>query len=64
MAYRLAWSPEAMEDIEAIASYIERDSLPACAGMAESKASQQGGRLPAPRQWMYSLYISINEFHT
>lgn len=26
MAYRLAWSPEAIEDIEAIASYIERDS--------------------------------------
>jgi toxin ParE1/3/4 len=27
MAHRLAWSPEAIEDIEAIASYIERDSL-------------------------------------
>ena len=27
MARRLAWSPEAIEDIEAIASYIERDSL-------------------------------------
>ena len=26
MAYRLARSPEAIEDIEAIASYIERDS--------------------------------------
>lgn len=26
MAYRLAWSPEAIEDIEAIASYIDRDS--------------------------------------
>lgn len=26
MAYRLAWSPEAIEDIEAIAAYIERDS--------------------------------------
>jgi addiction module RelE/StbE family toxin len=26
MAYRLAWSPEAIEDIQAIASYIERDS--------------------------------------
>jgi addiction module RelE/StbE family toxin len=26
MAYRLTWSPEAIEDIEAIASYIERDS--------------------------------------
>ena len=26
MAHRLAWSPEAIEDIEAIASYIERDS--------------------------------------
>jgi toxin ParE1/3/4 len=26
MAYRLAWSPEAIEDIESIASYIERDS--------------------------------------
>ena len=26
MAYRLVWSPEAVEDIEAIASYIERDS--------------------------------------
>ena len=27
MAHQLAWSPEAVEDIEAIASYIERDSL-------------------------------------
>jgi toxin ParE1/3/4 len=26
MAHQLAWSPEAIEDIEAIASYIERDS--------------------------------------
>ena len=26
MAYPLAWSPEAIEDIEAIAAYIERDS--------------------------------------
>ncbi len=26
MAYRVVWSPEAVEDIEAIASYIERDS--------------------------------------
>ena len=26
MAYRLAWSPEAIEDIEGIASHIERDS--------------------------------------
>jgi len=26
MALGLAWSPEAIEDIEAIASYIERDS--------------------------------------
>jgi len=27
MGYRLVWSPEAIEDIEAIAEYIERDSL-------------------------------------
>ena len=27
MARKLTWSPEAIEDIEAIASYIERDSL-------------------------------------
>ncbi|GAB6888981.1 hypothetical protein JCM13304A_24850 [Desulfothermus okinawensis JCM 13304] len=27
MAYRIAWSPEAIEDIESIAKYIERDSL-------------------------------------
>uniref|UniRef100_Q3AT27 Plasmid stabilization system n=1 Tax=Chlorobium chlorochromatii (strain CaD3) TaxID=340177 RepID=Q3AT27_CHLCH len=27
MATRLIWSPEALEDIELIASYIERDSL-------------------------------------
>jgi toxin ParE1/3/4 len=26
MAFRLVWSPEAIEDIESIASYIERDS--------------------------------------
>ena len=26
MALRLAWSPEAVEDVEAIAAYIERDS--------------------------------------
>ena len=27
MAHQLVWSPEAIEDIEAIASYIARDSL-------------------------------------
>ncbi len=27
MAYRIVWSPEALEDIESIAEYIERDSL-------------------------------------
>lgn len=27
MALKLSWSPEALEDIEAIASYIERDSF-------------------------------------
>jgi len=26
MAQRLAWSPEAVEDVEQIAAYIERDS--------------------------------------
>jgi toxin ParE1/3/4 len=26
MALRLEWSPEAIEDLESIASYIERDS--------------------------------------
>lgn len=27
MAFRLVWSPEALEDIKSIAEYIERDSL-------------------------------------
>jgi len=27
MAYRVMWSPEAVEDLESIAGYIERDSL-------------------------------------
>ena len=27
MAYRIVWSPEAIEDIESIAEYIQRDSL-------------------------------------
>jgi len=27
MALRLVWSPEAIEDIESIAAYIERDSM-------------------------------------
>jgi toxin ParE1/3/4 len=27
MAYQVAWSPTALEDIEAIASYISRDSI-------------------------------------
>ena len=27
MAYQVVWSPTALEDIEAIASYISRDSL-------------------------------------
>ncbi len=27
MAYRVTWSPEAVEDLESIAEYIERDSL-------------------------------------
>ena len=32
MAYEVVWSPTALEDIEAIASYISRDSISyACA---------------------------------
>ena len=27
MGYRVTWSPEALEDLESIAEYIERDSL-------------------------------------
>lgn len=27
MEYRVTWSPEAVEDLESIAEYIERDSL-------------------------------------
>lgn len=27
MDYRVTWSPEAVEDLESIAEYIERDSL-------------------------------------
>jgi toxin ParE1/3/4 len=27
MAYEVAWSPTALEDVEAIASYISRDSI-------------------------------------
>lgn len=27
MAYRLVWSPQALTDVEAIAQYIEQDSL-------------------------------------
>jgi addiction module RelE/StbE family toxin len=27
MEYRVTWSPEALEDLESIAEYIERDSL-------------------------------------
>jgi len=27
MAYQVVWSPTALEDIEAIASYISRDSI-------------------------------------
>ena len=35
MAYRVVWSPKAVEDIEAIASYIARDSPSYAAAVIE-----------------------------
>lgn len=46
MALRLGWSPEAIEDIEAIASYIERDS-PWYAKAVASKIVQTAEMIPA-----------------
>ena len=45
MALRLGWSPEAIEDIEAIASYIERDS-PWYAKAVASKIVQTAETIP------------------
>ena len=45
MALRLDWSPEAIEDIEAIASYIERDS-PWYAKAVASKIVQTAETIP------------------
>ena len=45
MALRLVWSPEAIEDIEAIASYIERDS-PWYARAVVSKIVQTAETIP------------------
>jgi toxin ParE1/3/4 len=40
MDYRVAWSPEALDDVEAIAEYIERDSPAyACAVVQKILAS-------------------------
>lgn len=46
MARGLAWSPEAIEDIEAIASYIERDS-PWYAKAVASKIVETAECIPA-----------------
>ena len=45
MALRLSWSPEAIEDIEAIASYIERDS-PFYAKAVASKIVETAESIP------------------
>ena len=45
MALRVGWSPEAIEDIEAIASYIERDS-PWYAKAVASKIVQTAETIP------------------
>ena len=45
MALRLAWSPEAIEDIESIASYIERDSAWYAKAVA-SKVVETAGTIP------------------
>lgn len=45
MALRLEWSPEAIEDIEAVASYIERDS-PWYAKAVTSKIVQTAETIP------------------
>lgn len=46
MARSLAWSPEAIEDVEAIASYIERDS-PWYAKAVASKIVETAETIPA-----------------
>lgn len=46
MARSLAWSPEAIEDIEAIAAYIERDS-PWYARAVASKVFETAETIPA-----------------
>jgi len=46
MARALAWSPEAIEDIEAIAAYIERDS-PWYARAVASKIVETAESIPS-----------------
>jgi addiction module RelE/StbE family toxin len=45
MAYRIVWSPKAVEDVEAIASYIARDS-PSYAAAVVQKILEITGKLP------------------
>ena len=44
MAYRVVWSPKAVEDVEAIATYISRDS-PSYASAVVQKLINQASRL-------------------
>lgn len=46
MAHEVAWSPEAIEDIESIAAYIERDSS-FYARVVTQKILDLGRSLPA-----------------
>ena len=42
MAYRVVWSPKAVEDVEAIAAYIARDSPSYAAAVVEKVISITG----------------------
>ena len=48
MAYRIAWSPRAVEDLETIAQYISADSTALCDGSGENNSPHRTKSLKFP----------------
>jgi len=59
MARRLVWSPEAIEDIESIAEYIERDSLWYARSVARKIVEKQSRFLQTPKSEEWLLRSAI-----
>ncbi len=62
MAYRVAWSPRAVEDLEAIAQYIAADSAAYAAAVVETISSPHATSPSSPTPAEAFLKLQMKAF--